>query len=433
MKIIDIALKDLTRSMRSTFAILFMFGVPLLVTGMFYLMFGNIAGGDEGFDLPVTRVVVANLDEGSPDLQLGSSMMGMGTESAVESLGDILVQSLQNNALAELVTADMAVDSASARLAVDQGNADVAIIIPEDFSSRFTAIDPDQEQSELELYANPEKSLELGILQSILQQFLDTMSGAKIAASVAANHIVAPDYALIGSVVQNFVASASLRSSNPQSLITVESTARVEAPNRMLTIVGPIMAGMMIFYAFYTGMTTAETILREDEEGTLPRLFTTPTSRTAILTGKFLAVGLTVLVQVVVLIIAARLIFQIQWGNPLHVSLISLGVVLSASAFGVFANSLIKSTKQGGIVYGGVLTVTGMLGMMKIFTLSAPNGSPMLETVSLLVPQGWAIRGFLLSSAAAPTTDILIAFAILMVWTIVFFSIGAWRFHRRFA
>jgi ABC-2 type transport system permease protein len=433
MKIIDIALKDLTRSMRSTFAILFMFGVPLLVTGMFYLMFGNISGGDESFDLPVTRVVVANLDEGSPDLQLGASLMGMGTESAVESLGDILVLSLQNKALAELVTADLAVDSTSARLAVDQGNADVAVIIPADFSSRFTATDPVQEQSELELYANPEKSLELGILQSILQQFMDTMSGAKIAAAVAANHLAAPDFALIGSVVQNYVASASQRSANPQSLITMESTAKVEAPNRMLTIVGPIMAGMMIFYAFYTGMTTAETILREDEEGTLPRLFTTPTSRTAILAGKFLAVGLTVLVQVVVLIIAARLIFQIQWGNPFNVALISLGIVLSASAFGVFANSLIKSTKQGGFIYGGVLTVTGMLGMMKIFTLSSPNGSPMLETVSLLVPQGWAIRGLLLSSAAAPTTDILIAFAILMVWTMVFFSIGAWRFHRRFA
>ncbi len=433
MKIIDIALKDLTRSMRSTFAILFMFGVPLLVTGMFYLMFGNIAGGDEGFDLPVTRVVVANLDEGSPDLQLGASMAGVPADSTAENLGDIVVQSLQNKALAELVTADMAVDSASARLAVDQGNADVAVIIPADFSSRFTAIDPVQEQSTLELYANPEKSLELGILQSILQQFLDTMSGAKIAASVAANHLAAPDYALIGSVVQNYVGSASQRSANQQNLITVESTAKVEAPNRMLTIIGPIMAGMMIFYAFYTGMTTAETILREDEEGTLPRLFTTPTSRTAILAGKFLAVGLTVLVQVVVLITAARLIFQIQWGHPLHVALISLGVVLSASAFGVFANSLIKSTKQGGIVYGGVLTVTGMLGMMKIFTLNIPNGSPMLDTVSLLVPQGWAIRGLLLSSAAAPTTDILIAFAILMVWTIVFFSIGAWRFHRRFA
>ena len=43
MKAIDIAIKDLRRSFRSVFAVVFMFGVPLLVTGMFYLMFGNIA------------------------------------------------------------------------------------------------------------------------------------------------------------------------------------------------------------------------------------------------------------------------------------------------------------------------------------------------------------------------------------------------------
>ena len=42
MKVFDIALKDLTRSFRSTFAVVFMLGVPLLVTGMFYFMFGNI-------------------------------------------------------------------------------------------------------------------------------------------------------------------------------------------------------------------------------------------------------------------------------------------------------------------------------------------------------------------------------------------------------
>ena len=36
MKSIHIALKDLTSSFRSAFALIFMFGVPLLVTGMFY-------------------------------------------------------------------------------------------------------------------------------------------------------------------------------------------------------------------------------------------------------------------------------------------------------------------------------------------------------------------------------------------------------------
>jgi len=69
MKAIDIALKDLTRSFRSAFAVIFMFGVPLLVTGMFYLMFGNIARGGE-FDLPKTKVIIANLDAGGPKFQV---------------------------------------------------------------------------------------------------------------------------------------------------------------------------------------------------------------------------------------------------------------------------------------------------------------------------------------------------------------------------
>ena len=41
MKILDIALKDMTRSFRSMFALIFMFGIPLLMTGMFYFMFGG--------------------------------------------------------------------------------------------------------------------------------------------------------------------------------------------------------------------------------------------------------------------------------------------------------------------------------------------------------------------------------------------------------
>ncbi len=49
MKILAVALNDLRRSFRSAIALVFMFGVPLLVTGMFYLMFGGLGGNDEGF------------------------------------------------------------------------------------------------------------------------------------------------------------------------------------------------------------------------------------------------------------------------------------------------------------------------------------------------------------------------------------------------
>ncbi len=66
MKLIDIAIKDLTRNFRSAFALVFMFGVPLLVTGMFYFMFGNIAR-EGGFNLPRVKVAIANMDLVGPN------------------------------------------------------------------------------------------------------------------------------------------------------------------------------------------------------------------------------------------------------------------------------------------------------------------------------------------------------------------------------
>ena len=105
------------------------------------------------------------------------------------------------------------------------------------------------------------------------------------------------------------------------------------------------MAGMMVFYAFYTGTSTAQSILKEEEELTLPRLFTTPTSQATILTGKFLSVFVTVLVQIVVLIVVSHLIFGISWGEFVPVALVAAGAIFSASSFGIFVNSFLKTTK----------------------------------------------------------------------------------------
>jgi ABC-2 type transport system permease protein len=205
-----------------------------------------------------------------------------------------------------------------------------------------------------------------------------------------------------------------------------------ESQNLLLSIVGPIMGGMMIFYAFFTGTSTAQSILREEEERTLPRLFTTPTSQATILTGKLLSVFMTVCTQVVVLLIAARLIFRIQWGDLPSVALTAVGIIFSASSFGVFVNSFLKTTKQAGVLFGGVLTVTGMLGMISIFAMGAPSAAQLGDTVSLLVPQGWAIRGLMQSMNGEPVNSVLVTALAMLAWSIAFFIIGVLRFNRRY-
>ncbi len=139
-------------------------------------------------------------------------------------------------------------------------------------------------------------------------------------------------------MVQEYLDTSNTQTDDlAEALLIVRSPQQKPAAeaeqNPILNIIGPIMGGMMIFYAFYTGTATAESILREEEERTLPSLFTTPTPQAAILGGKFLAVFLTVLVQMAVLIVAARLIFGIRWGALEAVVLMALGVVLGGVGF----------------------------------------------------------------------------------------------------
>lgn len=433
MKAFDIAFKDMTRSFRSLFAVVFMFVVPLLVTGMFYFMFGNIAGNGE-FNLPKTQVVIANLDEGGPKFNVNPKNIPGGREA--NTMGELIVSILESDDMAELIAVSRAPDAASARAAVDTQQAQVALIIPTDFSDQF--VDQDG-RAVIEFYQDPTLTIGPDIIRTILNRFMDSMSGIKIAVNVFQDEASQEDVAYSGLVVQQYLdTSLTLRENPEDDLLDVrtpssEKSKAEEGRNILLSIITPIMGGMMIFYAYFTGASTAQSILKEDEERTLPRLFTTPTAQATILSGKLLAVIMTVSIQVVVLLIAAQLIFSIHWGETLPLALTAIGVISSASSFGLFVNSLIKSTKQGGVLFGGVLTVTGMLGMISIFAIGSPTASQLGDTVSLLVPQGWAVRALMQTMNAEPVGSVLVTTLVLLAWSAAFFIIGVWRFNRRYA
>ena len=116
MKSLDIAFNDITRSFRSFFAVIFMFVVPLLVTGMFYFMFGNIADNG-GFNLPRTKVIVANLDEGGPKFNINPDNIPGGTQA--DTMGELVVGILQSDEMADLIEVTLAADAEAARSAVD--------------------------------------------------------------------------------------------------------------------------------------------------------------------------------------------------------------------------------------------------------------------------------------------------------------------------
>lgn len=294
-----------------------------------------------------------------------------------------------------------------------------------------------EEQAVIELYQDPALTLGPGIVKSILSQFLDYTVATNIGVSVVTAQLDAAgipvDAALAQAVVMQFM-SASGGSGQSGAPVEVISLTQEEQPaNPLASMIAMIMGGMMIFYAFYTGTAGAESILREEERGTLPRLFTTPTPLWTILSGKFIASALMVTVQVAVLLVFGRLVFGIHWGAPLTVTLAALGIVLSASSLGIFVISLLKNVKQTGVIFGGVLTITGMIGIFSVFTTNVPNASKITNTLSLIVPQGWAMRSLRLAMEGASLAEFTPILAGILAWSAALFTIGILRFRKRYA
>ncbi|MGD2207079.1 MAG: ABC transporter permease, partial [Anaerolineae bacterium] len=267
-------------------------------------------------------------------------------------------------------------------------------------------------------------------------------AGSKITADVVSQQFQARDVTAGGMVVQEAAMdyAAWLESSGHDHdagsqgsmvLQTRSPSAAEEPVSGEAGTVGTIMVAMTIFFTFFMGANAAESIIREDEEGTLERLFTTPTSQAVILGGKFMAVVLTLVVQVVVLLLASGLIFGISWGQPLPVILVTLGLIVVAAGFGVLLMSFIKNTRQTGPVMGGVLTLTGMLG--GLFTGGVPNIPEVFDTVRLAMPQGWAMYGWELALKGAGVGEVLAPVAVMLGLGTLFFGIGVILFRKRFA
>ncbi|HXD11314.1 MAG TPA: ABC transporter permease, partial [Anaerolineales bacterium] len=215
-------------------------------------------------------------------------------------------------------------------------------------------------------------------------------------------------------------------------VIVAPSAGETETTNPIQKMMGLTMAGQMIFFAFFTGAYSMMSILREDEEGTLARLFTTPTDRTLILTGKFVAVFITVILQGLVLMVAGHYAFGIDWGGFSEVALALTGQVIAATGLGVLLIAFVKNSRQGGPVLGGGLTGLGMLG--GLFTANIPGAMPAaLNTIANFTPQGWVLKAWRMVMDGQSASDLLVPFTVMVGMGVVMFAIGAMMFRKRFA
>ena len=426
MKILDIAFKDLTHSFRSAFAIGMMVVAPLMLTGLIYFAFGSMSSGE--VSMTAIKVGVVNADR-LPDntvlnAPIGEDIRSMFFDESVESW----------------IEASDYADEASVRAAVDKQEIGVAVIIPQNFTERYLSGEKDVQ---VLIVSDPTLSIGPAVVEDMVTMMVDAVAGGGIAIQTIMERLQAngsqPDTAQIplwieryGNWYRDFQRALFHNPDKAALVLLAPSAGETETADPLAKMMGLTMAGQMIFFAFFTGGNSMMSILQEHEEGTLARLFTTPTDRTKILMGKFVAVFITVLLQGVVLMIAGRLAFGVQWGKPISIALALTAQVFAAVGLGVLLISFVKSTKQGGPVLGGGLTALGMLG--GLFTANMPNALPeAMNMIANFTPQGWVLKGWRMALDGSAAGDLLVPFIVTVAMGIVMFAVGAMMFKRRYA
>jgi ABC-type Na+ efflux pump permease subunit len=414
MKVFHIAIKDIKQSFRSFLAVAMMFGVPILMTGMFALLFGGTMDEDTTFEVPLIPVAVANLDEGI--------------------LGETIVEVLTSDDLADLLTVSVFDTAGEARALVDDQQADAAVIIPPGLTTSLFGVDA---QAEVEIYQDPALTLGPGIITTLVSQLVDGFSGSTISIEVVSRQFSNAGLSLSGeqimTIVQQYQAAV-------QDLAGLQETVRIEAPSGgtqsnqgVASMLAMVMGGMTIFYSFFTGTNAANSLLTEEDNLTLARMLTTATLPVQVIGGKLVAGGLTILVQIIVLFTFGHYVFGIYWGDLWLLALFTVAVTIGAVTFGLFAISWARDRKQASLILGGGVTIAGMLGMASIFMMNAPNPNRAIDSLSLLVPQGWANRALVHIMDGFSTSEVLVSLLGLLGYSAVLFFIGYRRYIKRFA
>jgi ABC-2 type transport system permease protein len=226
------------------------------------------------------------------------------------------------------------------------------------------------------------------------------------------------------------VASSSGNTGTPSSITVTTPGASGKVQTNMQIIAATIMAGMIIFFTFYTGALVAQSILREQDNQTLARLMTTPTSVFSMLAGKLIAAMLMIAVQITVLMVLSHFFFRIDGGDPLRIGAVCLALTFLTSGFGLFLMSFVKNMRQTGVVLGGVLTVLGMFG--GLYTQGFSNLPKAFEIANLFTPHGWAMKAFKIAIGAS-TGSLWVPLVVMIAMGIVSMVIGMLLFRRRYA
>jgi len=345
-----IAAKDLRQRLRDRSGLVIAFVAPFLLASIIGLAFG----GDDGF-----RATYAVADDDRGPL-------------AARFVDGVLA----GPGLAEAVTLRR-VGRSQARLLVDRGEADAAFLLPAGFSAAVQRGGP----ATITVLEAGESPVAGQVARSLADAYAAQLTATQLSVRTAVETSGRPPGEAQASRLGEQAAALRLPVQLTEGRVGVRE---IEPANYF----GPSMA---IFFLFFTVSFGARSILTERRQGTLGRLLASTASPGAVIAGKALAAFALGTSSVLVMWLATSLVFGADWGDPLAVVVLTVTSVLAAVGVTAMVITLARTEEQADGFSALVVFTLALLGGNFVYLAQLPD---LLQRVSLLTPNGWALRGY---------------------------------------
>ena len=376
----SIAAVNAKRLARDRIGLFFLFVFPIILILLLGVTFGS------GFE-PRLGIVSANSGE-----------LGAELATNLEEIEDIEIERFSS--------------STSLTGAIERGEVDAGVVIPEGYDEQLRA----GEQASVEYVSSA------GLTTTAIRTTVDAVlveQASRVRAAQFAADRGAGDFDQTAEIANQVATQAE----------TVDVIVRSEGENTFEGL-GQFDLGassQLVLFVFVNSLAATVALIQTRRLGVARRMLSTPMTAGTIVLGETLGRFLIAMMQGVFIIVAASLLFSVQWGDPLAASVLLTAFALVSTGAAVFFGAVLSNESQAGALTPvglGLAALGGCMVPLEIF-------SPTMQTIAHITPHAWAVEGFReLVRTDAGITDIALQIAVLLGFAVVLLGLASWRLHR---
>jgi ABC-2 type transport system permease protein len=425
-KLLVIAWKEMTLRFTDPLMLAFALGMPLVLAALIDLSFADLV-----------------LSRGIADKSIPVGIVNQDRGGAWGNFGELFVSALSRPPDAstpteglpfELFSVHRIADEVQARQMVEREELMAALLVPPDFSEAVEA-----ERATVTVYVNGADSVRGVAFKSVVETLSNMITAGEVAVRTTVTAFrgysrtrAELEAGRLDKVMEDLALAAARPASNPIKIQVIKQSA----PSTAIQLTRYLAAAITILFAGFAGLVGSAALLQEKAQGTLQRMYITPTRSGIILGGNALGTYLCGLVQMCVLA-AGMVALEILMSNgPGRGSRLDLGGLLililalvgAATGLGLTVAGLARTSAQA-VNYGGAsLLLMGLIG--GIFFPVELFPTP-FDVLSRLTFHYWAMDGYLQLALGNSALSILPHTIVLAVMGAGFFVAGNCLLRRR--